>query len=305
VEQEELIGIEFLFRNNFFERACDFILGRKSPLLQPGEKRFEMGGSYNQPNFSPVSRIMTQMLTHTDLMEKYPLSDIGKKMFLHQDLLKVILGAQGSAKQFGICLASMCKSNRKLSRKVSKVFIKAINGSQPDTLKAYLKALKPFLRLDDEFKLLKLEWIFGFSQIGLRKNYNQEKYKYGLELVDRINEEANTYMTPLSSGANDDSLFSQLLKCKGKQDTSCILCLKEMLSLMSKDDDICRFVYTTTPPTYQYSRFTDWFRIYLENQHTDTERSANYNSFFKNKFESIVKSLGYLEKVEEKMRIFE
>jgi hypothetical protein len=75
-----------------------------------------------------------------------------------------------------------------------------------------------------------------------------------------------------------------------------------MLSLMAKDDDISRFVYNTTPPTYQYARFTDWFRVYLENQHTDTERSANYNSFFKNKFISIVKSLTYLTKVEEKIQ---
>jgi len=108
---------------------------------------------------------------------------------------------------------------------VSKVFIKAINGSNPDSLKAYLKALKPFLRIDDEFKLMKLEWIFGFSQINQKKLYREDKYKYGLELVDRINEEAYTYMTPLSSGPNEDSLFSQLLKCKGKQDTNCILCL--------------------------------------------------------------------------------
>lgn len=57
----------------------------------------------------------------------------------------------------------MCQNNRKLSRKVSKVFIKAINGSSPDTLRAYLKALKPFLRVEDEYKYLKLEWIFGFS----------------------------------------------------------------------------------------------------------------------------------------------
>lgn len=109
-----------------------------------------------------------------------------------------------------------------MSRKVSKVFIKAFNTSNSENLKSYLKALKPFLRLDDDFKLMKLEWVFGFTQIVHKKTYREDKYKYGLELIDRINEDANTYMSPLIAGPNEESLFSQLLKCKGRQDTNCI-----------------------------------------------------------------------------------
>jgi len=127
-----------------------------------------------------------------------------------------MLGLGASAKQFGVCLSNMCKDNYQLTRKVSKVFIKAINGSNADNLKAYLKALKPFLRINDQFKDLKLEWIFGFCQIITRKNYKEEKYRYGLELVDRINEDAHTYITPLASSSTEESLLSQLLKCKGR-----------------------------------------------------------------------------------------
>ena len=112
-------------------------------------------------------------------------------------------------------------------------------------------------------------------------------------------------MTPLASGASEESLLSQLLKCKGKMDTNCINCLQEMLHLMIKDDVIARFVYNTPPHTYQFARFSDWFRGYLENQRTDTERSQGYNSYFKNKFDAIVKSLGYLERVEEKFKRFQ
>jgi len=46
---------------------------------------------------------------------------------------------------------------------VAVVFIKAINGSNSDNLKNYLKALKPFLRVDDDLKAMKLEWVFGFG----------------------------------------------------------------------------------------------------------------------------------------------
>jgi len=44
--------------------------------------------------------------------------------------------------------------------------------------------------------------------------------------------------------------------------------------------------------------------MYLENQRQETEKSIAYNNYFKAKFESINKSLGYLEKVEEKFKIF-
>lgn len=110
-----------------------------------------MGGSFNSPNFTPIIKLVTKMITNHDLLEKYPLTEVEKQMFLHHDLLKVMLGSPGS-KQFGHCLASMCKENPKMSQKVSKVFIKAINNSNFDNVKSYLKALKPFLKMEDSLK---------------------------------------------------------------------------------------------------------------------------------------------------------
>ena len=261
-----------------------------------------MGGSFSTPNFTPIIRLIIKMVSHERLTQRYPLTDLEKKMFLHIDLLKVMLGANGFSKEVGQCLSNMCKGNQKVSQKVSKVFIKAFNGSTSGNFQNYLKALKPFLRIDDDLKLLRLEWVFGFGQLVNRKNYREEKYKYGIEFVDRINEEAYTFICPISS--SDESLFQQLLKCKGKLDTNCISCLQEMLSLMAKDDVIARFVYKSAPPTYQSSRFTDWIRPYLEIQRSETERSHSYNSYFKSKFDSIMKSLKHLELFEEKVKLF-
>lgn len=111
-----------------------------------------------------------------------------------------------------------------------------------------------------------------------------------MEFVDRINEEAFTYVSPITNAPSEDSLFSQLLKCKGKLDTFAINCLQEMLSLMAKDDDIARFVYKTAPPTYQISRYSDWIRTYLENQKHEVEKANSY-AYFKNKHDAILKSL--------------
>jgi len=70
-----------------------------------------------------------------------------------------------------------------------------------------------------------------------------------------------------------------------------------MLSLMSKDEDVARFVYRSAPPTYQGARYSDWIRPYLEGQRSDIER-ANAYSYFKNKHDTILKSIKLLEKYE-------
>ncbi len=175
------------------------MLGKKSPLCQPGEKRVEMGGYY-APNFTPIVKILIKILTSPELLERYPLSELEKKMFLHAELLKTLLVSNKSGgKAFGQCLANMCKDNMKLSIKVSKIFIKSIAASShlQDNVKNYLAALKPFLRMDDSLKALKLEWIFGISQVQNSKNYREERYKYGLDLIMRMGDDAHTYVCPI------------------------------------------------------------------------------------------------------------
>jgi hypothetical protein len=50
------------------------------------------------------------------LLDKYPLTDLEKKIFLNGELLKVMLSSSSGGKQFGECLANMCRDNLKLSK---------------------------------------------------------------------------------------------------------------------------------------------------------------------------------------------
>jgi len=153
------------------------------------------------------------------------------------------------------------------------------------------------VRLDDSLRQQRLEWIFGFSQVISRKNYKEERYKYGLELVDRMAEESHTYVCPIGCNLAEDSLLSQLLRCKGKLDTFAINCLKEMLSLMAKDEHIARYVYFSAPPTYQVAHYSDWIRPYIEYQKAEVERSSSM-AYFKGKHEAIIKCLDYINRFE-------
>lgn len=70
-----------------------------------------------------------------------------------------------------------------------------------------------------------------------KKQYQQERYKYGFEFVDRLNDEAYTYIGPITSAtSSEEPLLGQLLKAKGRMDTFAINCLTELLGLMAKDE---------------------------------------------------------------------
>ena len=144
----------------------------------------------------------------------------------------------------------MCKGNEKLTRRVAKVFVKSINQSNYDSVKNYLTALKPFLLTSDGLKKSKLEWVFGYSQVMAKKGYRDERYKYGFESLTYVNEECSQYTSPVATGASDEPLLSQLLKCKGRLDTFCVNCLREMLDLMVQDEEIAEHIYAQGPPTY-------------------------------------------------------
>lgn len=139
-----------------------------------------------------------------------------------------------------------------------------------------------------------------------RKVYAESRCKYGLELVDRINEESMKFSSPILFGAADEALIAQIVKCKGRFDVQCISCLKELLSLMRKDNEVARFVYHLPPASYQCARFTDWFRPYLEEQLSDpSTASASTNQYFRNKYDLLAKAVAHLNALEPTFAGFE
>lgn len=110
-------------------------------------------------------------------------------------------------------------------------------------------------------------------------------------------EESHTYVCPISSHGAEEPLLAQLLKCKGKLDSFAINCLKEMLSLMAKEEHIARYIYYSAPHTYQVARYSDWIRLYIEFQKSEVERSNSFG-YFKAKYDAILKSLDYINRFE-------
>jgi hypothetical protein len=75
-------------------------------------------------------------------------------------------------------------------------------------VKNYLKALKPFLMMNDSLKGIKMEWIFGFAHIITRKEYREVNYKFGLEIVNKVNDEAYNYLSPIINSHSEEALLA-------------------------------------------------------------------------------------------------
>ena len=269
------IGLEYFFKTNMIERLLDFILGAKSPLAKKGESRIAMGGTHSQPNLSAIMKIVTIMVGAKDLVDKYPLSDLTIQMMQNKEILGKILEANSANKDFDVQLTGMCINNFEMTRKIAKVFLKSVNQPNIDKVSLYLKSLKKFLLIDDTLKTQRLEWIFGVSQLISKSKFRQNnKYEYGAELVERINDEAYIYVSTLMSTSTEESLMTLLLKQRGRMDTFCIKALKDLISLCLKDIDIARYIYRQAPPSYQYARYSDWFRSYIETQQMELEKSS-------------------------------
>lgn len=120
-----------------------------------------------------------------------------------------------------------------------------------DKVSLYLKTLKKFLLINDSLKIARLEWIFGISQLVSKAKFrSNNKYEYGLELVDRINDEVYTYVSSLLTTSTEEPLMTLLLKQRGRMDTFCIKALKDLMSLCLKDVEIAKYIYRQAPPTY-------------------------------------------------------
>lgn len=129
--------------------------------------------------------------------------------------------------------------------------------------------------------------------------YGEQPPKYGLEYVDKINDECLQFNSPVLFAAADEALVAQILKCRGRFEQQCIACLKELLGLMAKDRDVAEFVWKLPPHNYQYARFIDWFRPYLLEQIAEQNRmSAGLGTHYKAKAELLNKAIAHLDALE-------
>ena len=74
------IGLSLFAKKNFLRLACDFMLGKKSPLCRLDETRPELGSYSIQPDFTHLVNVISLQMDDAELQKAYPLSDLDKEM---------------------------------------------------------------------------------------------------------------------------------------------------------------------------------------------------------------------------------
>jgi hypothetical protein len=75
------VGLHYFFSAKMLEKIGDFILEDDSPFYVPGETRPSMGSQFNTPDFEHIMQLFNMMMSASEYLEKFPLTDNAKLMF--------------------------------------------------------------------------------------------------------------------------------------------------------------------------------------------------------------------------------
>lgn len=112
-----------------------------------------------------------------------------------------------------------------------------------------------------------MEWVFGVPELIQKapniKNLTQG-LKYPVDIIAYINDDALRFTSPILEESNQNlTLLNQIYSFKNRAEVQCITSLNELLSLMKKEPEVAQYIYKMPPVTYQFARYTDWFKPYL------------------------------------------
>ena len=107
--------------------------------------------------------------------------------------------------EFAKCTAHLSYKNKEYSKKLAKHILKGVNNTQADEIAPFLELMKQYLSIRDEYFDLRLEWIFGVSDLVVRTTsyqaYNQLP-KLGVANADTISTQIFRYFSPLFKTAS-------------------------------------------------------------------------------------------------------
>jgi hypothetical protein len=154
------------------------------------------------------------------------------------------------------------------------------------------------------FKNNRAEWILGFSCCNTHNATEGTLHRFGTSVCNNIQEETYSYLSPIDLKQQHDSLLTLLWKYRGKMDFYVINCLNILLEIIVENQFLSEYVFNLDPPTYQYARFTDWFRPYLNKRIKEIKRNMQYRHSTK-KQECVIKCFAYLEVYEKALKQYE
>lgn len=137
--------MEYFFKTDMIDLLVDFVFGEKK------QGDIQMGNTYSQPCLTPLTKVISNMMSQKDMVEKYDKKKLVGMLMTKQAFLKKYIEENISHENFQEMLDELCRENYTLTKKMSKIFLKAFGSTQ--NIEIYLKALKKFLLIKDSLQV--------------------------------------------------------------------------------------------------------------------------------------------------------
>ena len=283
---------------------ADFYLGSDSPLCDKGERRPTMGNKFRNPTFFPLIDLIYVLAANADLgfvqpqdakiREKfglpvkiaYTLEKEAKECFLSRTFLAKTIIEGHSTPDFANLLAFLCYESEPFSRRLIKLLLKGINSDPTQDLRPQLTAMRKVLEISDSLQRLRVEWILGVP--ALCKAFPQSsaamgtpsRIKLGLPLLGSIRDSVHEYTSAVLYKSSHDSLLSLIWN---HRKTFEIQLVTFVLETMRDIPMVFDYIAALPPPTYQFAKYPDWFRPFIQSYKAGTKTFGMFAVFFDRK----------------------
>lgn len=153
-----------------------------------------MGNYYNQPDFDKALLIITVMMSDSEMLSKYPLSEDAQKISQSKAILQQLIKSSEAtvygqpSVDFTEMLNLMCTNNFMNSKKMAKVYAQdLIQKTHVDDIQKGLKSIRGFLSIKDDIRQQRFEWILGVGQIYVKRNQQRRSLEIGVNAIDFVN----------------------------------------------------------------------------------------------------------------------
>ncbi len=283
----------------------DFYLGADSPLCEKGERRPTMGNKFRNPTFFPLIDLVCVLAVNGDMSFVQPQDLKTRALFglptqilylLDKDarecltsrgfLAKTIIEGH-STPDFANLMAFLSFESEAFSRKIIKLLLRGINADLTRDLRPQLEIVKRMLRTADSLQRKRIEWLLGIPAVckalpqaiaSGEKPY--EQIKFGLPLLKSIHDSVHEYSSTLMYKSSHDSLLTLLWNHCKTLEIQPVVCL---LELMHDIPAVSDYVLALPAPNYQYLKYTDWLRPFLQSYKAEAKGLSVFAAFFEQK----------------------
>ncbi|CAD8096981.1 unnamed protein product [Paramecium sonneborni] len=259
--QSSQIQLFFANQIELISILADFYMGYQSPRNLENNQFYAFQNKEKMQiptnNFVPQYCSLFQCIDYLLQNEYYQLSN-NDKTCLHSNIFyqKIIKECQDLDTIQSI-ISKTVFNNQVLSRSIIEIVLEEINNSNQETIGQFLRLAQTLLNIYDNNQLERIQWLLGYPQPNYLKNYITG-------CSTNISQQCIIYLSHIGSENETISILNQLFANHKVYQNSAIQIMKMLLTVMNQNQNVFSYVIQLPPPSYLYSKYTDWFELFLQ-----------------------------------------